>query len=316
MRWSSSDHVTVLLPTSHSKLPMCATRCASARLAWLRASSLSAVSRCFRHVEGGADAADDPGTARPGAARWRPRTSDHGSDTGRLGLARERRQMMGDSQIRRNRVTRGRPGPSSPTTVLASSSGAFSTLPAMCVNRRSRSVAQIVPGACRKIIRGGGSLALIAVKARVVDGQRGAARELLGEPEIGLPVESFGPAPHERQHADASPVGDERQHDQGPGVERLDQAEMFLVACGGPHEVQRDLRHEQRLPRAQRLSLGLRRVHVDGSRSAELLDEALLAPRRGARPRARGRRPSTTSTRHQSASAGTTSAPSVASTCS
>lgn len=72
-----------------------------------------------------------------------------------------------------------------------------------------------------------------AVQTRVLDRERGATRELLGEVQIGSPVQSGRARRDQRDRAEVLVVRDQRNRDDRPGIGGAQLAQVVLALRHG-----------------------------------------------------------------------------------
>ena len=113
------------------------------------------------------------------------------------------------------------------------------------------------------------------VEAGVVDGDAGAAPELLGERKVRGAVRASRFRGAERDDTEDVPACRERHDDRRTVGERAQVRQVFGVACH-PHEhLVRDFRNQHRLPRAEDLGarmplLGVRRIDLGAPQNGSL----------------------------------------------
>ena len=105
--------------------------------------------------------------------------------------------------------------------------------------------------------------AQLGEQARVVEGQRGAARDLAGQLGVGVVVARRAAEAHEAQHPDRPPAGDQRHRQRGGVAGAQHELQVLLVDGEGAQALGPDLVLQVRAAGARRDRDGVRPAGVE-----------------------------------------------------
>jgi hypothetical protein len=105
-------------------------------------------------------------------------------------------------------------------------------------------------------------LARLGVEASVIDCERGAAGDVLGEVEVARPVDAAASLGGKADCADGAPMGKHGDRDTGPHIELAEQGEVLLIVSVGLKHLIGECGYEERAALADDAGDGL--VAVDG----------------------------------------------------